>query len=203
MIRYIDVKNIAVIDSLQVELGSGLNVVTGETGAGKSVLIGAVGLLIGERASPDLVRTGMEDARVQAVFEDGSGREYLVRREIASQGRSRAFVDDVIVTTAALRTLAGQLVDLHGQHQHQALLDPRTHLSVLDHYAASIGLRVQTQEAFNGWHETKVELEAAEVEGEKRKEQNERLLSEIEEIRRVAPKDKIRSWMRRFVFFVM
>ena len=189
MIRYIDVKNLAVIDALQVELGAGLNVVTGETGAGKSVLVGAVGLLIGGRASPDLVRTGMEEARVQAVFEDGAGREHLVRREIASQGRSRAFIDDVIVTTAALRTLASQLVDLHGQHQHQELLDPKTHLSVLDHYADSIGLRTQTQEAFNRWHDAKAKLETAELDGKKRKEQNERLLLEVEEIRRVAPKD--------------
>lgn len=189
MIRYIDVKNLAVIDALQVELGTGLNVVTGETGAGKSVLVGAVGLLIGGRASPDLVRTGMEEARVQAVFEDSSGREHLVRREIASQGRSRAFIDDVIVTTAALRALASQLVDLHGQHQHQELLDPKTHLSVLDHYADSIGLRTQTQEAFNKWHDAKVELETAELDGKKRKEGNERLLLEAEEIRRVAPKD--------------
>lgn len=189
MIRYIDVKNLAVIDTLQVEFGPGLNVVTGETGAGKSVIVGAVGLLVGGRASSDLVRTGMDEARVQAVFEDGLGREHLVRREIASQGRSRAFVDDVIVTTAALRTFASQLVDLHGQHQHQALLDPKTHLSMLDHYADLVGLRTQTQETFSRWHETKVKLERAELDGKKKKEQSERLLLEMEEIRRVAPKE--------------
>src|SRR6186997_2630115 len=116
MLRFISVQHLAVIDRLELEFEPGLNVLTGETGAGKSILVGAVGLLVGGRASADLVRTGEDTATVQAVFEKSDGGEVIVRREISSQGRSRAFVDGALVTSAALREAAGSLVDLHGQH---------------------------------------------------------------------------------------
>src|SRR4029078_159124 len=105
----------------EIEFQPGLNVLTGETGAGKSILVGAVGLLLGGRASPDLVRTGEEDATVEAIFESG-GEELIVRREITAQGRSRAFVNGALVTAGALRDLACRLIELHGQHEHQTLL---------------------------------------------------------------------------------
>src|SRR3954467_13337588 len=124
MLRFLAVRNLAVIDRLELEFEAGLNVLTGETGAGKSILVGAVGLLVGGRASADLVRTGEDVATVQAVFDKPDGSELIVRREISSQGRSRAFVDGALVTSAALRDAAGALVDLHGQHEHQVLLDP-------------------------------------------------------------------------------
>ena len=106
MIRFLSVSNLAVIDRLEVEFAPGLTVLTGETGAGKSILVGAVGLLVGGRASADLVRTGEDTAAVQAVFEGPDGRDVIVRREVSSQGRSRAFVDGALVTTAALRDAA-------------------------------------------------------------------------------------------------
>jgi DNA repair protein RecN (Recombination protein N) len=89
MIRFLSIRNLAVIDALEVEFNHGLNVLTGETGAGKSILVEAVGLLVGGRASPDLVRTGEDTAAIQAIFEDTDGRELIVRREISAQGRSR------------------------------------------------------------------------------------------------------------------
>src|SRR6185295_4162093 len=116
--------HLAVIDRLELEFAHGLTALTGETGAGKSIVVGAVGLLIGGRASADLVRTGEDLATVQAVFEKPDGTETIVRREISAQGRSRAFVDGALTTTTALRDLVGWLVDLHGQHEHQLLLDP-------------------------------------------------------------------------------
>src|SRR3954468_23926132 len=103
MIRFLSVANLAVIDRLELEFAPGLNVLTGETGAGKSILVGAVGLLVGGRSSAELVRTGEETASVQAVFEKPDGGELIVRREVSSQGRSRAFVDGTLVTGAALR----------------------------------------------------------------------------------------------------
>src|SRR3569832_716507 len=106
MIRFLSVSHLAVIDRLELELAHGLNVLTGETGAGKSILVGAVGLLAGGRASADLVRTGEETAAVQAVFEKPDGGEMIVRREVSSQGRRRAFVDGTLVTSAALREAA-------------------------------------------------------------------------------------------------
>src|SRR5437764_5953738 len=114
MLRFLSINNLAVIDRLELEFAPGLTVLTGETGAGKSILVGAVGLLVAGRASAELVRTGADAATVQAVFEKPDGGELIVRLEISAQGRSRAFVDGAIVTSAALRDAAGFLVDLHG-----------------------------------------------------------------------------------------
>src|SRR5437016_7880769 len=121
MLRFLGVRNLAVIDRLEVEFDPGLNVLTGETGAGKTIVVAAIELLAGGRASADLVRTGEETATVQAIFERPNGGDVIVRREISSQGRSRAFIDDTLATTTALKELATTLVDLHGQHDHQAL----------------------------------------------------------------------------------
>ena len=133
------IRHLAVIDRLELEFEPGLNVLTGETGAGKSILVGAVGLLVGGRASADLVRTGEESAAVEAIFDTPDGREMIVRREISAQGRSRASVDGALTTSSALRDLCGGLVDLHGQHEHQVLLDPATHLDLLDEFARRFG----------------------------------------------------------------
>ena len=140
MLRFLRIRNLAVIQGLEVEFEPGFNVLTGETGAGKSILVEAVGLLLGSRASADLVRTGEAQAAIEAIFEDAGpelveGRELIVRREISSQGRSRSFINGALATAAALRDLSARLVELHGQHEHQALLDPLTHLPLLDEYA--------------------------------------------------------------------
>ena len=135
MLRFLRIRNLAVIEAVEVEFEPGFNVLTGETGAGKSILVEAVGLLLGARASADLVRTGEALATIEAIFEDGDGRELIVRREISSQGRSRSFINGALATAAALRDLSARLVELHGQHEHQALLDPLAHLPLLDEYA--------------------------------------------------------------------
>src|SRR5438045_8132998 len=131
MLRFLKINHLAVIDSVEVEFDAGLNVLTGETGAGKSILVEAVGLLLGGRASGDLVRTGEDAAAIEAIFESG-GEELLVRREITAQGRSRAFINGALATAGALKELSNRLIELHGQHEHQTLLDPATHLGVLD-----------------------------------------------------------------------
>src|SRR5512138_3885598 len=103
MLRFLRIRNLAVIEAVEVEFDEGLNVLTGETGAGKSILVEAVGLLLGARASPDLVRTGADCAVLQAVVEDGqTGEELTLRREITVQGRSRAFVNGALATAATL-----------------------------------------------------------------------------------------------------
>ncbi|HEY2149412.1 MAG TPA: DNA repair protein RecN [Vicinamibacterales bacterium] len=147
MLRFLRVKHLAVIDSVEVEFDPGFNVLTGETGAGKSILVEAVGLLLGGRASGDLVRTGEDAATIEAIFESG-GKEMLVRREITSQGRSRAFVDGVLATAGALKDLSSRLIELHGQHEHQTLLDPTTHLGALDTFGALDRLLVPTAAAY-------------------------------------------------------
>jgi DNA repair protein RecN (Recombination protein N) len=160
MLRFLRVSHLAVIDSVEVEFEPGLNVLTGETGAGKSILVEAVGLLLGGRASGDLVRTGEEAAAIEAIFESG-GEELLVRREITAQGRSRAFVNGALATAGALKDLSNRLIELHGQHEHQTLLDPGTHLSVIDTYGAFDQLLAPTAVAFESWRGSQDELARA------------------------------------------
>src|SRR5213592_2341650 len=117
MLRFLRIKRLAVIDEVEVEFGPGLNVLTGETGAGKSILVEAVGLLLGGRASGDLVRTGAESATIEAIFET-DGHDLLVRREVTAQGRSRAFINGDLATAGALKDLSTRLVEIHGQHEH-------------------------------------------------------------------------------------
>jgi DNA repair protein RecN (Recombination protein N) len=148
MIRYLAIRNLAVIESVAVEFEPSFNVLTGETGAGKSILVEAVGLLLGGRATQDLLRTGEDLATVEAIFEAADGTEYVVRREITAQGRSRAFINGALATAAALKDLANRLVELHGQHEHQQLLDPAQHLLVLDDWAGLGALRNSTAGAF-------------------------------------------------------
>src|SRR5215211_1325675 len=104
MIRFLAIRNLAVIESVAVEFEQSFNVLTGETGAGKSILVEAVGLLLGGRASQDLVRTGEDLAIVEAIFED-AGKDVIVRREITAHGRSRAFISGALATAGALKDL--------------------------------------------------------------------------------------------------
>src|SRR5579862_216735 len=147
MLRFLSIKRLAVIDALEVEFEAGLNVLTGETGAGKSILVEAVGLLLGGRASGDLVRTGEDAASIEAIFES-DGEEILVRREITAQGRSRAFVNGSLATAGALKELSARLIEIHGQHEHQTLLDPSTHLAMLDSFGALDPLLASTSAAY-------------------------------------------------------
>ena len=160
MLRFLRVRRLAVIDSVEVEFEPGLNVLTGETGAGKSILVEAVGLLLGGRASGDLVRTGEDAASIEAIFESG-GEELLVRREITQQGRSRAFVNGELTTAGALKELAARLIELHGQHEHQTLLDPSTHLGMLDAFASLAALTEPVAAAFTSLHSATEQLHRA------------------------------------------
>src|SRR5947199_782742 len=147
MLRFLKISHFAIIDAIEVEFEPGFNVLTGETGAGKSILVEAVGLLLGGRASGDLVRTGEEAASIEAIFES-DGEELIVRREITSQGRSRAFVNGALATAGALKDLSTRLVELHGQHEHQTLLDQSTHLTLLDAFGDLDRLATPTATAF-------------------------------------------------------
>ncbi|MDO8834515.1 MAG: DNA repair protein RecN [Vicinamibacterales bacterium] len=186
MLRYLNIKNLAVIESLEVSLQPGFNVLTGETGAGKSIVVGAVGLLLGDRASPEMIRTGEEIAIVQAVF-DVDGREILIRRELAASGRSRSFVDDVLVTAGSLRELGARLVDLHGQHEHQALLDPQAHLDLLDRYAGLTDAKQGVAAAYGAWVAVRDELEAVRRQERDKEQRTDFLRFQLQEIDRIAP----------------
>ena len=150
MLKLLRINNIALIPALEVEFGEGLTLLTGETGAGKSILIDALGLLLGERASAELIRSGEERAVVEAVFElpeaaalleerglSADGDEVLVRRELLANGKGRATVNGALVPVSLLRDLASRLTVIHGQHEPQGLLDPSTHVDLLDHFAGT------------------------------------------------------------------
>lgn len=187
MLRYLNIRNLAVIESLEVSFQPGLNVITGETGAGKSIVVGAVGLLLGDRASADSVRTGEETAVVQAVF-DVDGKEVIVRREVTSQGRSRSFVDGQLVTAGSLKELGVRLVDLHGQHEHQALLNADVHLDLLDQFAGLESERQQVARAHTEWGALKDALAGARGRERDRDARAEFLRFQQSEIDRVGPR---------------
>jgi DNA repair protein RecN (Recombination protein N) len=189
MLRFLSVRHLAVIDRLETDFDPGLNVITGETGAGKTMIVAAIDLLAGGRASADLVRTGEDLATVQAIFERSDGRDVIVRREISAQGRSRAFIDDTLATTAALRELASTLVDLHGQHEHQALLDPAEHLDVLDGVAELSEDRDRVARGFEEWRAASSALERTQLSDREKRARIELASFQLQEIERVAPRE--------------
>ena len=188
MLRFLRIRNLAVIEAVEVEFESGFNVLTGETGAGKSILVEAVGLLLGARASSDLVRTGEAQAAIEAIFEDAAGRELIVRREISSQGRSRSFINGALATAAALRDLSARLVELHGQHEHQALLDPLTHLPLLDEYADLGDLAGKVAASWNTVRTLREQLERSRMDAREKAARLDLIAFQLGEIEKASPK---------------
>ena len=129
MLEKLTVRNLAVVEHAEIDFGPGLNVITGETGSGKSVLMGAVELVLGARAESDVVRTGAKEAEVEAVF---SGK--VLRRTVTSSGRSRAWIDDESVSVSELRQFGAGLVDIHGPRANQALLEESFQREAIDDY---------------------------------------------------------------------
>src|SRR5437867_4810967 len=188
MLSFLRIQHLAVIDAVEVEFDPGLNVLTGETGAGKSILVEAVGLLLGGRASGDLIRTGEDVAAVEAIFENG-GEELLVRREITAQGRSRAFINGALATAAALKELSATLIELHGQHEHQTLLDPSTHLDVIDAFGALDPLIAPTAAAFDTMRAAQDDIERFTVAARDREARLDLIAFQLGELDRAALKD--------------
>ena len=133
MIKHISIKNFAIIENAEVDFHDGLNIITGETGAGKSIVIEAVSLALGSRADTAFIRSGEDKAIVQMIA-DYDGQEYIVSREISSTGRNLCRVNDEIVTLNALGSLCKKIADIHGQYDHQSLLDPENHIRLVDLY---------------------------------------------------------------------
>lgn len=137
MLNYLRIRDLALVEDVELELGEGLSVLTGETGAGKSILLDGVALLAGVRASTDDIRGGAEEAVVEGVLTapQADGGEHLIRRTVKSSG-SRAWLDDKLVTVGALRAAAENLVEIAGQHESHSLLSPGSHLALLDRFGA-------------------------------------------------------------------
>ena len=164
MLTELRIRNLAIIDSVTLSLAPGFNVLTGETGAGKSIIVGALGLLIGERASSDLVRIGADRATVEGVFDVGERRDLLadldargiesdgtlvLKREVPASagGRARAWVNGSPVTATVLAEIGRALVNVHGQHEAQALLQPEAQLHILDAFGDAVGEHAAVGEA--------------------------------------------------------
>ncbi|MCB0184947.1 MAG: AAA family ATPase, partial [Caldilineaceae bacterium] len=162
MLVELRIRNFAIIDDLHLHFGSGLNILTGETGAGKSIIIDALGMLLGDRATADWVRAGSELAEIEALFQlehsavrdelqptlidngldDPDNPQWLtLSREVRRNGRNICRVNGRVVNLQMLGEIAGQLIDVHGQGEHLNLLRPRTHIHLLDRYANLLPLR--------------------------------------------------------------
>lgn len=205
MLTCLKVRSFAIIDELEVEFGPGLNVVTGETGAGKSILVDALGLVLGEKARPELVRTGAPQAEVEALFDLSSDAalcerlraagietdgELVVRRIVSaggSGGRSRAYVNGVLTTQGQLAELAAGLVDLSSQHEHQTLVDPVVQLEHLDAFA-QLGPRVLAMgQAHAALAEVERALREVQAQVDGRAEREDFLRYQLKELEELAP----------------
>ncbi|MDG5813575.1 DNA repair protein RecN [Chitinispirillales bacterium ANBcel5] len=168
MIRELTIKNLALIKNLTIEFSNGFTVFTGETGAGKSILIGAIGLLLGERASAEMVRSGCDEAEVNGVLEfnqlkstfraaleelniDIEDGELIITRKISRSGRNKILVNQSPVPLSCLKKLGCLLIDLHGQHEHQSLLDETTHLELIDRLPEVRAYRVQYSKDYDDY----------------------------------------------------
>jgi DNA repair protein RecN (Recombination protein N) len=197
MLNLLGINNIAVISHLEIEFAPGLNLLTGETGAGKSILVDALGLLLGQRGSPELLRTGEERGSVEGAFEAGpealsllqdrglaaEGREVFVRREVLGNGKARATVNGALVPLGLLRELGPRLCLLHGQHEPHELLDPRSHLRLLDRHGGLEAAAAEVGALFERFRAVHQALEARRRErrdAEKRRELLEFQAGEIE-----------------------
>src|SRR5437773_8435257 len=160
MLRFLRVRNFALIDQLEIHFEGGFNLLSGETGAGKSIIVDALGLLAGSKASGEMVRSGESRAVVEAVFEtdmradldrlglDSENNEVIVRREISSDERNRVYINNQPSTVSALRELGPSLLDIHGQHEQQTLLDNSSQLVLIDEFAVATSLAAKVHDLY-------------------------------------------------------
>ncbi len=178
MLTLLNITNIALIDDLQVEFDRGLNLLTGETGSGKSIIVDALGVLIGGRFASDMIKAGETRAFIEGLFLVGRNPELekllasagielveeerieiLIRREMSANGRNKIFINHQLATLALLKDLRQFLVDIHGQGEQQTLFNPDTHLELLDAFAGLINLRQEVSTAYKRWSAIKRELD--------------------------------------------
>ncbi len=181
MIKQLLVKNLAIIQELEVTFSPGLNMITGETGSGKSILIDAIGLLAGGRATGDIIRTGEDAAVVEGELVSGEDT-WVIRRVVRAGGASRIFVNEEPVRLSDLEALTDSLVDLHGQHEHQSLLRVGTHIDFLDAYAGLLPDREVLAHTYRRLIQVNEELQRLAAQVEKEKELHELHQFQIKEL---------------------
>ncbi|KJK08612.1 MULTISPECIES: DNA repair protein RecN [Pseudomonas] len=197
MLVHLSVHNYAIVEHLDLELARGMSVITGETGAGKSIMLDALGLTLGDRADSGVVRPGADKADILATFDladipeartwlaerdlDNDG-PCILRRVITAEGRSRGYINGTPCPLGDLKALGELLIDIHSQHEHQSLLKTDTHRRLLDEYAGASDLARQVQLAAQRWRQTRQELERLSNSGDEQRAQHQLLSYQLEEL---------------------
>jgi DNA repair protein RecN (Recombination protein N) len=197
MLAELTIRNFAIIDALNVTFSGGLNILTGETGAGKSIIMGAVSLLLGDRASTDMIRSAEDTATVEALFhlQDGDGlreklaawgmdgnEDLLVRRVISRSGKNRVYINGNLANLAMLAELGESLINICGQHEHQLLLKEENHIDILDAFGEHLGLRNDYEALYSRFQSLKEKRRSLEAANRRREEREDFLRFQIREI---------------------
>ena len=197
MLQEIRITNFAIIENLAIEFHFGLNVLTGETGAGKSIILDALNLILGGRADTDTIRSGASTATVEACFTlddpqtlamiadlgiDVDNGEVIIKRIISSSEKNRTYLNNSNLTVAALSAIGDRLIDIHGQHDHQSLLHPETHVDLLDHYGRLMQNRAEFQEHYAAYQKTLQTLKQIQTHQGERLQRQDLLNFQIDEI---------------------
>ena len=209
MLQTISLRDFVIVDQLELDFSSGFTVLTGETGAGKSILLDALGLVLGERADSSQIREGSNRAEISALFRiepelvqsfsqwldsqgfplEDDGQSLLLKRTVESNGRSRAFINGSVATLVQLREAGDQLVDIHGQHAHQLLLKGGAQRELLDRHAGLLPLATEVAHAFKTLADSRRRLEQAENAGQDVERERERLEWQLEELTELSPQE--------------
>jgi len=209
MLQTISLRDFVIVDQLELDFSSGFTVLTGETGAGKSILLDALGLVLGERADSSQIREGSNRAEISALFRieselvqsfsqwldvqgfplEDDGQSLLLKRAVESNGRSRAFINGSVATLVQLREAGDQLVDIHGQHAHQLLLKGGAQRELLDRHASLLPLASEVAQAFKTLADSRRRLEQAENAGQDVERERERLEWQLEELTELSPQE--------------
>jgi DNA repair protein RecN (Recombination protein N) len=177
MLEELHVKNFAIIDDLSIKFGNGMNIFTGETGAGKSIIVDAIELIVGGKSEPEMIRSGFEESEIEASFNTAglqalisklkelelySGDELIIRRVIAKSGKSRAYINGKLCPLSLLKEVGSILIDIHGQHQHQSLLKKETHIDYLDRFGGLLELREKFSKLYFEYQQLKNDIKKLE-----------------------------------------
>ncbi|QWD73993.1 DNA repair protein RecN [Polynucleobacter sp. TSB-Sco08W16] len=209
MLQTISLRDFVIVDQLELDFASGFTVLTGETGAGKSILLDALSLVLGERADSSQIREGANRAEISALFRidpeliqsfsqwlddqgfpvEDDGQSLLLKRTVESSGRSRSFINGSVATLAQLREAGDQLVDIHGQHAHQLLLKGGAQRELLDRHAGLLPLSTEVGFAFKTLSESRRRLQQAENAGQDVERERERLQWQLEELTELSPQE--------------
>jgi DNA repair protein RecN (Recombination protein N) len=202
MLNDLSIKNFAIIDELHVSFGDGLNVISGETGAGKSIIIGAVSLLLGDRATAEMIRTQADSATVEALFDISSndvlrekiasmgfaaGDELIIRRVISRTGKNKALINGQMATLANLSAISESLINICGQHEHQLILSAESHVDILDEFGSCLPLRASYAEAYNQYQQMKAQMAKLQELRRSREEKTQLIKFQLKEIVDINP----------------